>query len=993
MLFSSAFAQTVPPAVPARALRPAPGDEVIALSPFVVEAAPDDSYGALNSNSLTSFRSELEKLPISADVLTETFMEDTNSTTLENMLREFSAGSGTGSAQGDINGIPVTDPMDRGGGDSVSAGVQLRGMGAAVVKVDGFMLPAPAGTGLNSNFGTERVEVINGPQSLLYGNGGGGGVVNTILKQARFGGRDGGSLKLQIDRYDHELAQFDYRLSRGPVAVVVSLLHQDLGDRRDWIGGPLQGVYGQVAFRLGAHSVVRLSGKYTNLHRFTQQTAIMDQIGGAAVDARHNQRLRYLLATNQILASAEGPSGAGPLLNGRVTWENVDSFGGGLREEITTARMGALTVESNWRPWLATQLAVGRWTKDSMLGYGSGVDFFAPGAPNNPRPGQWTAASAGSMGASASLQPSESRAYRFSVLFTNALFHGRARSQTIVGAERVKSRYANESWGYFEVDASGNFLRDATGSRFPFRLDETGGAKPFWSVQDGPVRHPWYKIGTGTISYDGRTYRFALNKELDPALVSPSNPQGVTSHPDNTGPLYLHSTASSGGVFAVNYTDWMEGRLTTLLGSRYVDARNEQLPSTAVPKLEASDQTMSFSVGANYALNSWLRPYFTVSDTYNLPGILLTVPADPLGNPAQVAHSLGEEIGVKVALGRRLSGSVSVYAVQSEKEPFAINTQIRDDINGAGINGRHLGATGSVISVDRKSEGAQISLTAVPSDGWRLRFSAAYVKGTLGNDTSFPALYNDQFRVNSQGQVTYGNGTVVYVQSTGTGSNTPGTAANGANWEPITITKLSDPNDTYYVSPDPVSGLFTTAGGKRGRNILNSTAGGVPANGPIKTGVTGLPISAYQPRIAGFTPVPEIVTSRAGDRTTGYPEYSANLTGVYTYRRGPFKGLTVGGTVTAERNRGDFYYYPSGYGRDAARVLFTWPNQVRFSGILGYERKFQRITWSTQLNVSNLLDDYDILIRPNATLGFAGQKDAIFVGQPRTWAWSNTFKF
>lgn len=998
LLLPAAFSQTTapaknpPPPAPTATARPVADDEVLELSPFVVEAPRDDSYGVLNSNSITSFKTDLEKLPISADVLTETFMEDTASSTLENMLRDYSAGSGTGSAAGDVSGIPVTDPMDRGGGDSVSAGVQLRGLGAAVVKVDGFMLPAPAGTGLNSNFGTERVEVINGPQSLLYGNGGGGGVVNTILKQARFGTRDKGSLKLQIDQYDHELAQFDYSLSRGPLAATISLLHEDLGDRRDWMGGPLKGIYGQLAFKLGSHSILRLSGKYTDLHRFTQQSAIMDQIGGTAVDARHNQRLRYLLATGQIEASAEGPSGAGPLLNGHVNWDNVDSFGGALREEISTSKMGAMTVESNWRPWLATQLSVGYWTKDSMIGYGSGVDFFAPNAAGNPVPGEWTAASGGSTGGAASVQPSDSRAYRFSALFTNELFGGRARSQTIVGAEYIKSNFANESWAYFEVDGNGNFLQDASGFRFPYRLDEGDGAKPYWSVQNGPVKYPWYKIGTETITYNGKTYRLALNKALDPALISPSNPQGVVAHADNNT-LYLHSRASSGGIFAVNYTNWMDGRLTTLAGMRYVDARNEQLPSTAIPKIEASDKTMSFSVGANYALNSWLRPYFAVSDTYNLPGILLTVPADPLGNPAQVAHSVGEEIGVKIALGRKLSGSVSVYAVQSTSEPYAINTAIRDDINGAGINGRHLGATGSVISVDRKSAGAQVAITAAPTAGWRLRFSAAYVKGTIGSDTSFATVYNDQFYTNSQGQVTYANGTVVHVLNTGTGSNTPGTAASGSTWVPLTIAKLSDPNDNYYVSPDPVSGLFTTAGGKRGRNVLNSSAGGVTANGSIKTGVTGLPISAYQPQIAGFTPVSEIVTTRSGDRTTGYPEYSLNLTSVYTFSKGAAKGLKLGGTVSTEWNRGDFYYYPEGYGRDAPRKLLTWPMQVRFNGIFGYERKFKKVTWSTQVNVTNMFNDYDIFIRPNATLGFAGQKDAIFIGQPREYIWTNTFKF
>src|SRR3954471_5948492 len=85
----SLSAQTAPATHPTN-------DAAVVLSPFTVEATSDKSYGALNSNSITSFNAELEKLPISADVLTSAFMEDTNSTTLENMLRTYSAGAGTG---------------------------------------------------------------------------------------------------------------------------------------------------------------------------------------------------------------------------------------------------------------------------------------------------------------------------------------------------------------------------------------------------------------------------------------------------------------------------------------------------------------------------------------------------------------------------------------------------------------------------------------------------------------------------------------------------------------------------------------------------------------------------------------------------------------------------------------------------------------------------------------------------------------------------------
>lgn len=139
----------------------------------------------------------------------------------------------------------------------------------------------------------------------------------------------------------------------------------------------------------------------------------------------------------------------------------------------------------------------------------------------------------------------------------------------------------------------------------------------------------------------------------------------------------------------------MDDKLATLLGARYVKAENRQFPSTAIPAIEAEADNISFSAGLNFELASWLRPYVAVSDTYNLPGILLTVPTDPYGNAAPIAHSFGEEVGVKIG-GRsgKISGSISFYAVQSEREPYAIPTQLRDSINPAGLNGRYLGALG-----------------------------------------------------------------------------------------------------------------------------------------------------------------------------------------------------------------------------------------------------------------------------------------------------------
>jgi outer membrane receptor protein involved in Fe transport len=963
-------AKPATPPAPRAENRPPLREDVVELSPFVVEASRDDSYGAMNSNSITSFNTELEKLPISADVITKAFMDDTNSTTLENMLREYSAGAGTGSAAGDPGGIPVNMPLDRGGGDSVSAGVQLRGLGAAVVKQDGFMLPSAAGTGLNSNFGVERVEVINGPQALLYGNGGGGGVVNVISKQARFGRKPETILKFQTDEYGHTLGQADFAIGRERMALIISVLRQELGDSRDHIGGPLRGIYGQFAFKLFDNTVVRLTGKKTKLDRFNQQQLTLSATS-TAVDGRHGQTVRYLLATGQMEQSATGNSGAGVIGNGHITWDNVDSYGNA--NEYTTANLGQLHVETKWRPWLTTQLSAGYQNKDSKIGVGSGIVFYMPSHASNPLPGEWTIGNNGSAGASWSNQPSRSYSLRFSALLTNKLFNDRAQSQTIVGAEMTEGNYANENHGWFEVDGNGTLVRDATGQRIQLE-----NPNPYWSVSNGPARNVFPRAATPTITYQGKNYVSQVINLTDPALITPQNPQGVTGTD-----LYLHSRALSKGAYLVNFTQWGDGRLATLAGLRWVSADNRQYASSAIPEIRAKGDNLSFSVGANYAVKPWLRPYVAVSDTYNLPGVLLTVPADPYGNPAPVSHSIGQEIGVKVsAWDGKLSGSIAVYAVQSKDESYAIPSQLRDSINPAGLNGRYRGATGIVIKVDRKSQGIQAAITAAPTKNWRMRLSAALVEGTIGNDTSYAPLYNDQFYANAQGQVTYANGTVVYVRPTALA--TPGTAAN-AGYIPLTIAKLSTPGDPYYANPDPITGLLRAT---TGRNVLNYTAS---PNGPIRTGVAGLPISALQ--ITGVTPPDQIVTSRSGDHTTGYPKVSFSFTSVYTISRGALKGLKFGGTVNAAWKTLDFYYYANGYSPTATRTPLYRPTKILVNALLGYDKKFKKVTWSTQLNVNNVFDDYDVFFRPNNIAGFSGTNTVIWTNQPCEWTLSTSFKF
>src|SRR5207302_10828227 len=86
-----------PPAPFASAPRPVDpkSGELIELTPFEVRTDKDTSYGALNSNSVTRFNTELDKVPISDDIFTEQFMTDVGATSITDMLQTFGAGVGS----------------------------------------------------------------------------------------------------------------------------------------------------------------------------------------------------------------------------------------------------------------------------------------------------------------------------------------------------------------------------------------------------------------------------------------------------------------------------------------------------------------------------------------------------------------------------------------------------------------------------------------------------------------------------------------------------------------------------------------------------------------------------------------------------------------------------------------------------------------------------------------------------------------------------------
>jgi outer membrane receptor protein involved in Fe transport len=950
--------------------------EVVTLNPFQVTEDSDKSYGALNSNSMTQFNTQLQNLPITADIFTDAFMKDVGETTsVEAMIQNYSAGAGIATTT--PGKTATTNPMTnaQNAGNSIS----LRGLSSTVMRRDTFMSIAGS-NGATSLFDIDRVEVINGPQSLLYGTGGAGGVVNMVSKQARFNQIPTGSLEYKFDQYGAKLGQLDYSVGGSILGIRLAILDQQVAGYEQYLGGPLKAEYLQLALHPVDNTVIRITGEkmlFTRIDNMSSQTVTALSTSN---DARNGDTLHYLLATNQMASAANGAaSGMGLIGNGFINWSNVDALDGRWGVESFNHSWVTAVAQSKWSDMVSTEFDAGYDNLlDPRMNASNFSSILAPNVTSNPT-GTWALASTGKAPAQNQNYAVRSKSFRASILLTNELGNF-AKSQTLIGADFNRQLNAKISYSYFQTDSNyGLIVNPATAAT---NAGRTIIPSVYIPIGNGPIRYPLWGPFAPFVNYNGANYSLQINNQINPNLISPANPLGVTTV---GGQNYSLLTTINKGYYFINDTSWLDNKLHTLVGARLMNNFTTLLTEVAAPQnyYLTKGQLFNYNLGANYDLNRYMHPYINFSDSYNPPS---AGNGDPLGNYGGTAHGVGEEAGIKLSNAKStISGSIALFHVKSTNEPLAITNTLSFDINPSGLNGRAGAAPSTWISVNRESEGINLSATMAPTADWRMRLSAAWTKGKIGSNVAYNQLYNDQFYANSAGQVTYADGTVVYVPATyNSKSLTVASTTSGA--VPLTIAMMSSSSSSYYANPLPISGAI----------LSSSPAAAVlkvvdPVHGAILTGKTGLPISSIQIN-PGFTPASSLTVQQSGDSTVGYPVYAINFTNMYSLR-GPLKGVSVGGTLVMTWKNNDYFYYPNGPIPGAPDAVFALPNLVRFDPILSYTKKFKKVTFQTQLNITNVFNHYHVVVLPNPVTGYSGINDAAFDSMPRYYSLTNTISF
>lgn len=245
-------------------------DDVFELSPFEVEAS--NGYVQTRTLAGTRLNTELANVPQQISILTEQFLEDIAATTPEDAmlyslnvenLVEFSEG---GSNSNYNRGINFND-----------FGGRMRGIAQSGRMRDFFDTNLQGDT-----YNLDQLTISSGPNAVIYGLGGTGGVINASFKKALFG-NNFTSLETRVDSEESLRFTLDwnYELSDDRLAVRFIALKDDFetyrngsdGEQRRWFltasfrpwkGANLRAYYEDVDIKKALpRNVVAFDGGYT----------------------------------------------------------------------------------------------------------------------------------------------------------------------------------------------------------------------------------------------------------------------------------------------------------------------------------------------------------------------------------------------------------------------------------------------------------------------------------------------------------------------------------------------------------------------------------------------------------------------------------------------------------------------------------------------------------------------------------------------------------
>lgn len=195
--------------------------EQVTLSPFTVDAKDGEGYRATDTLAGSRVRSNLRDLGASIAVVTQEFMNDIGATDGESLL-SYVGNVEVGGMQGNFSDADLFTSDTNDSRINPQSSQRVRGLESATLTRDYFH----TNIGFDS-YNTSRVTVNRGPNSILFGLGTSGGVINNTLNRAHIGSNQG-EVALRLDHRGGQRGILDYNKTviADRLAIRVSALNE-----------------------------------------------------------------------------------------------------------------------------------------------------------------------------------------------------------------------------------------------------------------------------------------------------------------------------------------------------------------------------------------------------------------------------------------------------------------------------------------------------------------------------------------------------------------------------------------------------------------------------------------------------------------------------------------------------------------------------------------------------------------------------------------------
>ncbi len=244
LLLSCAFAT-----FPAYAEDAAPQDSDLLPAPGpLLETQGEDilvTGDVLQSNAVNSVRTPtpIIDVPQSLTITTEEEIEERGWTTVRQII-DYTPGVNTSQGEGHRDSV-------------VFRGVRS----TADFFIDGVRDDVEYYRGL---YNLEQVEILRGPNALLFGRGGTGGILNRVTKKGALG-ETFGEAQVAMDTFGGWSVQGDLNLSTSENAAFrLNASYEELDNHRDFFGGTRIGINPTARFKLGEDTLLDLSYEYAD---------------------------------------------------------------------------------------------------------------------------------------------------------------------------------------------------------------------------------------------------------------------------------------------------------------------------------------------------------------------------------------------------------------------------------------------------------------------------------------------------------------------------------------------------------------------------------------------------------------------------------------------------------------------------------------------------------------------------------------------------------